>query len=106
MFFMSAEEGTGLVSIDRALRRASQIQPDCTGKDQHPVSYRLETWLTIGGFKTMLGWIEGDPPMLQSLLPAAEVFLVAETGHVLQIEITDITDRRANVRQPRTGQDI
>ncbi len=65
------------------------------------VSYHIESWLKVGGFRTCFGWIEADPDLLHSLLPAAEVFLTLQDGRAVHIELTEINGKRASIRLPR-----
>jgi hypothetical protein len=91
MFLLSAEDGAGTVHLERPAEKAIAGTP---------VTYRLETWLYVGGYKTVKGYIEGEPTFLNGLLPAAEVYLATEAGDVIQIELTDVAGNQANFRLP------
>ncbi len=105
MFLLAAGNGKGYVSSNGlSARMLASTLSLCDGHrpptDVNAAAYHFETWLKVGGFKTTFGWIESEPHLLDSLLPAAEVFLVLEDGRTIQIELTDVQGSCANVRFP------
>ena len=91
MFLLSAEDGAGTIHLERPAEQTIAGTP---------ITYRLETWLYVGGYKSVKGVVEGETSFLNGLLPAAEVYLVTEAGEVVQIELTDVAGNRANFRLP------
>ena len=103
MYLLSKEDGSGLVSLERLSGRPDlAVSTDLqAGGLRAPITYHLENWMKVGGYKSVKGWIEGDASILQSLVLAAEVHLITKSGKAMQIEVTDVTGNRANIRLPR-----